>query len=294
MLFDRTCRLEIGKINQPDFLFDERFRITFDITKSITSDPKTSQIQVYNLAKNTRVKLRSLITQNNALLRAEQEQVLIYLYAGYKEYTGAELLYIGNVSSISDKIVPPDIITTMMCTDNVNIYKRNVVSLSYKPGASSDGIMRAVAQQMNMPIDDASVFNNINFAHGFAFIGTAKDAFDNLAKQTGVLWTAENGKIRVIPRNKSTNESVIVISSKSGMINAPEKLESDGTDADTPDAKEGWKVTSLLQPKLLPGRKVKIESNIISGIYVIDSVEHKGDTTTGDWQSVIETKTEGL
>jgi len=292
MLFNRVCKLEIGKPNKADLAFDECFRIIFDISKSTTSDPKTSQIQVYNLSKETRVKLRTLVKQNNELLRSEDQQVLVYLYAGYKEYTGAELLYSGNVASISDKITPPDIITTITCSDNVNIYKRASVSLSYKPGASSKVIMEAIAKALKMPFDDASEFNDISFVNGFCFVGLAKDGMDNIAKQTGVLWTAENGKIRVMPKNKSTNDSVIVLSANSGMINSPQKIESDGTDSDAPEIKDGWSVTSLLEPKLLPGRKVKIESKIINGLYTIDSVEHKGDTTTGDWQSIIQTREE--
>lgn len=292
MLFNRLCRFEIGKPNQADFMFDQRFRITFDIMKNTISDSKTSQIQVYNLSEDTRKKLRSLITQNNILLKTSNEQVLAYLYAGYKENTGLELLYIGNVSYITDKVIPPDIVTTIMCSDNVNIFKRATVSLSYKPGTSSLTIRAAVAKALNMEFDDASYFYDIEFAHGFSFVGLARDALDNVSKQTDCNWTTEAGKIRMMPKGKSTNDAVVVVSAETGMINSPEKLESDGTDSDMADAKDGWKVTMLLEPKLLPGRKVEIKSKIINGIYVIDSVEHKGDTTTGDWQSIIETRQE--
>jgi hypothetical protein len=51
--------------------------------------------------------------------------------------------------------------------------------------------------------------------------------------------------------------------------------------------KDGWKVTTLLIPTILPGDRVKVEGKdpAARGIFKVDEVTHAGDSHTGDWQT---------
>jgi hypothetical protein len=52
----------------------------------------------------------------------------------------------------------------------------------------------------------------------------------------------------------------------------------------------GCKVESLLQPGLVPGCFVKVESDFVQGYFKALTVSHSGDTWDGDWKTEIETK----
>lgn len=290
MLFQRICKLVVGKPNQEELVVDQSFRITFEIKKSITSSSKESKIEIYNLARDTRDRFRDVIRRNYDLIQQNQSQLIVYLYAGYQEDTGLELLYSANITNISSRREPPDVITTIFCADNAGVFQNSFISASYNEGVSTKQVLDDLSKALNMPVDDSSNVSHIGLANGYSFAGAAKEGLNKVMRQLKSHWTPESGKIRIHPIGGYTNDSIVVISANSGMIKSPERLESQGTDSDNAKPKHGWKITSLLQPKLLPGRRVKIESEAVNGLYIIDSVEHSGDTAEGDWKSVIETK----
>jgi hypothetical protein len=289
MLFDRVCNLVIGTANTQGFLFNQDFRITFDIQKSSTNTPKQSKIEIYNLSQETRDALQKLISSNNDNINNQQ---IVMLYAGYSFNVGAELLYSGNITNISSKKEPPDVVTTISCAENSLIYKNSFSSLSYGGGITSKKVIEDIAAQMKVDIDENSNFGTgVTLAHGWTHAGLSKQAMDKITRQAGLTWSTQNGKIRVVPQGSSTNdEVVIVVSPTSGMIGSPERKDNSGDDTDNPAEKHGWSVKSLLQPKLSPNRKVKIESMSVDGVYIIDTVSHRGDTKSGDWQTEFEVK----
>lgn len=289
MLFDRVCNLVIGTSNTQGFLFNQDFRITFSIEKSSTNTPKQSKIEVYNLSQATRDELQKLIADNNSKIYNQQ---VVMLYAGYSFNVGAELLYSGNIVNISSRKDPPDVVTTITCAENSLIYKNSFSTLSYGGGVTSKKIIQDIASQMQVNIDENSNFGNgITLAHGWSHAGLTKEAMDKITRQAGLSWSTQNGKIRLVPYGNSTNDTdVVLVSSTSGMIGSPERVDNSGDDSDTPAMKHGWKVKSLLQPKLSPNRRVKIESMNVNGIYIIDTVSHQGDTKVGDWQTEFQVK----
>jgi len=289
MLFDRVCNLVIGKTNTQGFSFNQDFRISFDVQKSLTNTPKYSKLEIYNLSQTTRDALQKLISSNNENIN---NQEVVMLYAGYSFNVGAELLYSGNIVNISSRKEPPDVITTISCAENALVYKNSFSALSYSGGVNSTKIITDIAAQMQVPIDDNSNYGtSVTFAHGWSHAGLTKNAMDKIARQAGLTWSTQNGKIRLVPYGNSTNEQdVVVVSSTTGMIGSPERKDSSGDETDNPAMKHGWKVKSLLQPKLSPNKRVKIESMNVNGIYIIDTVSHTGDTKVGDWQTEFEIK----
>lgn len=289
MLFDRVCNLVIGTTNTQGFLFNQDFRITFEIEKSSTNTPKYSKIEIYNLSQKTRDELQKLISDNNSNIYNQQ---IVMLYAGYSLNIGTELLYSGNIVNISSRKEPPDIVTTISCAENALIYKNTYSTLSYGGGVTSKKIIEDVAAQMQVAIDENSNFGTgVTLAHGWSHAGVTKQAMDKITRQASLTWSTQNGKIRVVPYGSSTSDDdVVVVSSTSGMIGSPERKDNSGDDTDTPVMKHGWKVKSLLQPKLSPNKMVKIESIAVNGVFIIDTVSHKGDTKSGDWQTEFEVK----
>lgn len=288
--FIRVCKLEVGKPNEEGLSFDQRFRIEFDINKSITQTNKYNTIKIHNLAQENREKLKDIIEKNSSLIKGGQSPLLINLYAGYAEDTGLEILYMSHIVNISSQRDPPNVITEFKCAEAILNFKDNFVSLGMNAGVSTKEIYKNIASGANLTIDDTSNIPNINFAHGYSVMGSAKEALNKVSKQVKTNWTVEQNKIRIAPKGGHTNDSVVLISSKTGMIGSPERIDTSGDDTETAKIKHGWKVTCLLQPKILPNRRVRIESEAISGNFIVDSVNHKGCSLDGDWQSIIEIK----
>lgn len=286
-LFNRACKLVIGTSTQTYLEFDQNFRITFSINKSVNSSSRTNKINIYNIAKNSRDRLFDIIKTNN---KGTLNDIGLWLYAGYIETTGAEQLYCGNISSVINKFDIPDIITEISCADASTNFKEIFFELGYDGGTSSKTIFKQIAEKSGLKIDETSVYpKDATFASGYSFVGNTKDALDSLCKQTVSTWSINDGKIKIVPKNKASNESVIVLNSKSGMIGIPERIDNQGYNAGDNTKLNGWRVKSLLQAGLSPYRYVEIQSNEIKGTFIVQSVTHDGDTTVGDnWFSTCE------
>jgi hypothetical protein len=77
--------------------------------------------------------------------------------------------------------------------------------------------------------------------------------------------------------------SVYVLSPTTGLLGSPEWS--------TPN-KEGkpptLKVTSLLLPQILPGRRVQLDARAAKGVFKVQQLNHQGDTHEGDWRTEME------
>ena len=56
------------------------------------------------------------------------------------------------------------------------------------------------------------------------------------------------------------------------------------------DGKPVLKLKMLLHAGLVPGQKIKVESETISGVFRLEAVTHNGDTFTNDFYTEIEAK----
>ena len=284
MLFKRICQITVGDPKQNNIIFDERFRISFDINKNLLSTPKISKVDIYNLTRDSREQLKEILQKNSSGIGIKS---LLTIYAGYEEGEGLQLLYKGNIKHIHSRKDPPDVITTISC---VSSFGESYCALSW--GAiQKDEVWEDFTKKASISIDSASdTSNSAKLAHGWSHVGTVKDGIDNYAKQSNSTVAIEDNKIKILPKGKSSKDSVVDVSIDTGLIGSPEKIESQGTDTDTNKTKDGWKIKMFLQPKIRIGGRINITSEAINGIYIADSINHIGDTAHGDWQTVVETK----
>jgi hypothetical protein len=285
MLFKRICTITVGDPKQNNIMFDQSFRISFNINKNLLSTPKISTVDIYNLTKDSRDRLKEILQKNSS---GAGSKSLLTIYAGYEQSEGLQLLYTGYIKHVYNRKEPPDVITTLSCSgfDFDNKYS----SISYS-GVSTDTMFQDYIKQYGITIDSASDTSNaITLAHGHAHAGLVKDGIDDAAKMTKSTVTVEDNKLKIIPKGKHSKDAIVDVNIENGLIGSPEKIENQGTDADTVKIKDGWKIKTLLQPKIRLGGRINIDSEPIKGIYIADSINHVGDTAHGDWQTIVETK----
>lgn len=274
-LFGRIARVIVGQAGQPGTQIDE-LRISFNITTTQTSNPSHSEIQIYNLSESSRAKFN-------------KDNLKVQLLAGYIEDTGLQLLYSGDVILVNHSWSPPDMITKLQCADGAIALRDTMVSLSYAPGSNANTIVNDVSSKLKMPVNvHDNTLANTTFPNGFSFVGTAKTAMDKATSASMCTWNIQKSAVHVVKQNSHTSDPAILLTPETGLIGKPEKLDNAGFSALSTKKTLGHKLTCLLQPKLITGGRVKVESEELNGVFIIQSVEHKGDTRGQDWMSTIE------
>lgn len=290
ILFDRIAKVIIGVSESDALVFDEKFRITFDVKKDSTSLPNNATISIFNLSEENREKIKNVANENSKLQSKGQPMLPLLLYAGYSKNIGYEFMFSGDITAVVDKYTGTDIETQISTGDGAIPLRNTFINLSFAAGVSMTTIVEQISMELKMNISNASDYltSNIDFANGFSFTGKAKDCMDRIIRSAGLTWHIEKNKIVIIPDNKPTNDEVVFLDKTSGLIGSPEKIIESGTNVVNPGDYDGWNIKSLLRPIINPGNRIKIDSRLAKTTMKVQTIEHKGDTWSGDWVSNIE------
>lgn len=296
-LFDRLCKIIVGtggSTTEDDFLvFDQNFRITFDILINGTSANQCT-VKIYNLSRDNRQKVKNIIKDNAR--RQKQKPPLPFLtlqvLAGYKEGDGLEFLFYGDIIHPELVYQPPDYITTITAYGAAIDFQNKFTSIAYSGGIDTTKIIKQLAKDLEMTIDKASDFGRaVQFANGMSLSGQVKDSLDKMIKIAGLRYVVTaNNALKFSPIAKPSGEEVLLLSPETGVINPVKELDDQGLGMLDIAPMSGWEVDTLLQPKALVHRRVQLETKEVSGIFFIDSVEHKGDTRGNEWMSVLQVR----
>ncbi len=120
-----------------------------------------------------------------------------------------------------------------------------------------------------------------------------KDALQSVATYLGLQCSIQTNLLHIIPLNGKVNSIQIPVNQMTGMIGIPERFTYRRLQqfASSTAPTEGYRVNVLLNPSIIPGNTINLESNHIdfSGPYQVEIVRHSGDTFGYDWISNLET-----
>lgn len=271
-LFDRQALIRITQNNQIQKTFDQRFRIAFEIAKTIGQEANTLKVSIYNLSRSNRAEL----------VKSGQN---IEVEAGYSG--NFEVVGIANVNRVLIEHNPPNIITTLEAADGVRTLRDVTLSLSFKGPVTVDRILDEVAEKMGIGRVDTGADVKGQYIHGFSFSGKAKEALNKLTAKANVIWSIQNNDLVIFDRFNSNLERVVLLTPQTGLIDSPQALEDDDA-SETRAKNRGYKVRSLLNPKIEVGNLLKLESQDVTGQFRIDSVVHTCDTRANEWMTEAE------
>ena len=259
-------------------------RISFTVGKTEGKEPNKATIEIFNMSE----KSRNLIKEPGEL---------VYLSAGYKEGNGLENLFIGNIISINHKFERPDVVTVIEANDGAEAIRETKISLSFVAGTSADVVLEKILKSFLIGSDISTLaYEDVSYANGFSFVGASDVALDKVTKFMGLTWSIQNNEIRFTRFDESNGSRVVQITPETGMIGSPERLQgvtrkSKGVSKKT---KPGWRVRTLLSPRVIPSGKIELGSREIpeKSVFKVISVDHSGDTQNSDWISNIEVREE--
>lgn len=258
--YGRRYRLEIGNKNQSIII--DNLAISFSIEKTITEEPNTSKIEIYNLNTNNRNQISNKIFNQ------------VKLFAGYDD---PRLIFAGQITQAYTSRNDLDFIVYIECLDGQNDYTKTRVYTTLNAGAKDSDIVKMCVKSMSsskqgtidLPKDKALPRCKV-------LSGDIKNYLKTIAKNNDANWHILDGNLNILPKDKILNDSEgFILSEETGLIASPEKTD------------DGLKITCLLNPKLNIGSLVRIKSILseYDGDYKITQLTHNGDFLNDTWQT---------
>lgn len=251
-------------------------RTKFKCEKNNEGHPNKASIEIYNLsdktralfeAKNTRVQLSIgyLGLRPNGLLGT-----------GFQGSSNVEAVFIGNISKVKHDRDNVDIVTKLEVKDGGNKFRNSRLDKGFPPGVKIKDIIQELADSMGLPVSSLQGIPDKNYANGFTVSGLVRDHLNKLALNYKFEWSIQDETLQIIPQDKTTDDGEILLTPDSGLLGVPAKTD------------KGVEFSCLIQPRLKPGKRVRIESRTLTGSFKLRKVSHEGDSTHGDFISKVE------
>lgn len=268
MIPERIVQLRAGIIGGIQRIWGAPLRIDFDVTRTRGKHPNKANVKLYGLAQDS---LRWL----------EQPGMTIQLLAGE---TIPSMLFQGDIDTrgVVHELSVPNFITNIASGDGRLAFKSARFTHSYTAGTSSvvilaDIIASFAGSGMVVGYLDPSVVHTV-YPGPQAFSGRSRDALDRLGTDLGFAWSIQDGLLEIVSLGNPTPGNAMVVSSATGMRGIPKRV------------KGGIEVTTLLAPRMKPGRLFVVNSvrAAIAGAFEATKVTHRGTSRGTTWETTIE------
>ena len=255
VLYRRRIEVEVAglTISEP--------RISFEIERQIDNTQAKGTVSIYNL-------------------RRENEQQIydrrgeISIQAGYPDTFA--ILFEGFVQRVARAREQLAHITRIEVGDTV----RRQATIGGDFMASYDGpvtirqIVQAISRAIGVPVGPLDAIPPPATISEFYWHGTASDALDFALRRVECRWFVSDGVIRINRAGEAQSDApTIQVSARNGMIGTP--IETD----------EGAEIRMFLNPLVVLGCTLEIESDTVEGRWKVVGLRNTGD----NWQGSFET-----
>ena len=319
-LFDRVCQVRFGTsiIDLPtsipelngvlQYRHDEGPRISFNLTRSIRSEPDAGTLTVYNMSddmvqalksdhERLQFELKDLQGQATRfpgrsengiddkerarLLRRTIEGFIIEVYAGYEPEPA--LIFRGNITKINDSFSGPDRLTVLELGDSHILLENQWQGQAFGLGATPANVLKLVTElsSLNTGQDFDSMIQTVApnaaftpFDNGYTMAGRPLDVIDEIADMLDVQWWVKDGHIVFLRRGVVLPDFAVLIDAKSNAMSISEANEFGDIE-----------FTAFLTPEIHPGRGVVLreEDGRERKVRVLET-NLIGDTHGAEWK----------
>lgn len=259
----------------------EGLRVSFDIQKNLSYAPNLGIIKIWNLSPEHRNIIKDFGDQ-------------VTLFTGYERGSGYSILFTGDTTSVAHFFDLPDVVTILECGDGDRFVNNIRQSLSFAPGTPVSTVIKQISQALGLNLTQFTEIPDTVYPLGFESCYLLKEALTKACESSNLQWSVQNGELQIIPISGNLNQSPYLIDADSGMIGIPQRFTWKRQDTfeqgNTYGPPVGWKVSTLLTSRLLPGSPVIIKSDYlgINQLCIVQTIRHTGDTFGLDWSSTLE------
>lgn len=268
-LFGRQWFLSVGSLDLSEL------DLAFKVERSIRREPNKAEIRVWNLAPQTRATVEA--------------GGIVILRAGYED---PPRIFRGDTRAVWTVRDGPDYITTIQGRDGGRAYAETRIARAYAPGTPVTRIVRDVVSDMGIGEGNlgefASSFRMRNgadsFGDGYVAQGPARRVLNDLCRAAGLRWSVQNGALQLMQQGVPLQSRSTVLAADSGLIESPTWDER----GQRSRGRRGLVTCkTLLQAGIDPGRKVYLESDLVTGDFEVRAQVIVGDTRANDWTSTL-------
>lgn len=244
--------------------------LTFQIDKDDGREPNKAKLRIWNLTETNRAKL-------------QEKGLEVIIEAGYVD----EIVQVfkGNIARSTITRDQVDWITDLGLIDGGNALKSARVHKSFRGGQPVGQMLKQAAETLGLDLGNLQEKVNADGARSvlkelvssFVMSGSSADVVDKLASSMGLKFSVQDGKMQFLAKNEPLPGPAVRLSAGTGLLGSPSIGE-----------KGAVKVKALLNGRIVPGRKVELESAVASGTYVARKLRHSGASWGDDWTTTLE------
>ncbi len=277
MAFQRVVEVEIGPKNGEGFKITD-LRIDFKIDKSLSSDPNTGEVKIYNLSDET----------HNKVITADNH---ITINAGYQDETVASICF-GDVLKGYRELDGMNRVTVLEICDARIAMMGGHISVSYAKDTQAVTIAKAFLDALGLAYKGIeNIPEGATYNEAFSFIGVATDGLKEVLNRYGLAFSVQNEMVYIFEQGKQTETTGLELSMKSGLLTTPQAISDKTEEGDIKAEPTGrWKFSTMLFPELVPGAACNVESPILKGTVKIEKAAYQGSNWQGDFKIDIEAK----
>lgn len=241
---------------------NQRLRASFTANKTITGEPNKTDLQLYNLSKETRAAIRANSTK-------------VQILAGFEsDGSTAGVVCNGGILSVFSERQGPDIVTRVTALDGWGGISRGAFSQSFGPGTPVAAVVRSVAASMPGVVVGQVDVDGVLPAKGVALAGSSSAALNKLADQHGFSWSVQDGVLQAVSDRRTSGRNFAFTSgfnllSAVPLFNGPLQV------------KVGVQVTATFDARMRPGDGFVVQSTVNPGV----NGSYKATSTTLSFDS---------
>lgn len=301
--FGRSARVIVDDILVADIKngdVEKSLAVNFDIVKNVSLEPNTTTVQVINLSQFNRDKLTRRIDEAKKLSfdkRSEIKAGTLKVSAGYEI---PELISQTNILDIKHEKNGSTWVTTIKAQDGRLAWSNAFVKETLDAGGADlstvKSVLNAVAKiqegveseqafQQALPEYQVSK-GTIGFRNGYVMFGPVREKYRDIFDALGINVWISDGRLVAAPRDLPLPGVAVVAQEGKGLLRAVKEED------------RNYTITTLLNPKLEPGRQVHLLDKkgkpIGVGVYRVNHSQWIGATMENEWVTTAELRPTAL
>lgn len=268
VLYRRAWRVQVGTLDV------SALAIRFKAKRTLAQRAGTLDLEIRNLSPEHRREIQT----------APRFHTFVEVTAGYEGATS--LIFRGDLRKAVPAREGTDWVVKVTAGDGEHALRNARVSRSFAPGTTVEAVVRHIAEAMGVGAGNAATalrgasLGALGAAlpEGTILHGGAADELTRLCAAAGKVWSIQEGNLQVLDLGGHLARSAILLSADTGMIESPEVVN-----------RRVITVKALLQPGLVPGQQVVVQSGVLLTIapWRITEAEYAGDTHGNDWHATL-------
>lgn len=278
--FGRTWRVTVGELR-----VSAPMRVAFELERTMRHTPNKATVRLWNLTRDHQAQIE----------QAAAAQVIVE--AGYLDDRGLAQVFRGELFrargsgtgptalAIRNERSGTDVITHVEARDGGSAYQQARVAQSFEAGVSATTVARACATALGVGMGNAAEAiaaasleaGGATFPEGTVLSGQASRELTRVLAALGLRWSVQHGALQVVSRGGALQTQAVRLTPSTGLVGRPEVL-----------TRGRVKAMALLSADLSPGRIVLLESDRVTGRYVVRAAKDGADSHTNDWASELD------